>query len=99
MHTIMTLLEEMDAEEHDAMKYADCAIKYKDTDRSLSDMYITLARAELEHYGKLEQQADRLITEKIGTDETGCIKELQDWFKKHCLKKKDKLREYMDQYK
>lgn len=41
-----------------------CYSCYKMQDKELADLYLTLARAELEHYAKLHAQVERLIIAK-----------------------------------
>ena len=47
----------------DAEKYANCAMKYKEEDRALADVFYALANAELEHMDKLHAQVTRIIKE------------------------------------
>lgn len=45
----------------DAEKYANCAMKYKDEDRTLAEVFYSLANDELSHMEKLHTQVARLI--------------------------------------
>lgn len=47
----------------DAEKYANCALKYKDDDKNLADVFYTLATQELQHMDMLHQQVVRLIND------------------------------------
>lgn len=47
----------------DAEKYANCALKYKDEDKLLADIFYTLANNELQHMDLLHAQVTRIINE------------------------------------
>ena len=47
----------------DAEKYANCALKYKEEDKTLAETFYTLANNELQHMDLLHTQVTRLIAE------------------------------------
>lgn len=69
MHTIAKLVEKMNEELDDACSYAKGAIAYKVEDKELAEVFLSLARTELEHYSKLSAQVDRLIEAKKAAGE------------------------------
>jgi rubrerythrin len=46
---------------HDSEKYIECAMKYKDSDKDLADMYYNLASEEMTHADKVHNQVVREI--------------------------------------
>lgn len=56
------LPEQMDDDLNGAREYAQCALHLKDEDRELADVYISLARTELDHHQKLYNQMTRIMT-------------------------------------
>ena len=47
----------------DAEKYANCALKYKEEDKALSETFYTLASEELQHMDRIHVQVIRIINE------------------------------------
>lgn len=47
----------------DAEKYANCALKYKEEDKALADVFYTLSTEELKHMEMLHAQVARIINE------------------------------------
>lgn len=63
MKIIKKLCEMIDEEICDADKYANCAMKWKEEDRTLADTFYTLSNEELNHMEKLHTQVVRLIND------------------------------------
>lgn len=61
MHRILQLLENLDDEERDTRKYIQQYSSVCLLDKDLAELYLTLARAELDHYSKLHAQLERII--------------------------------------
>lgn len=63
MKIIEKLSEYIDEEISDAMKYAKCAIAYKDDNPSLADAFIRLSEEEMKHMMILHDQVVLIINE------------------------------------
>ena len=61
MQIINELEEHIDEEICDAKKYAELALKYKTENKSLADLYYTLANEEMGHMSKLHEQVVSII--------------------------------------
>lgn len=61
MRIIKELVKSIGEELDDASVYIDKALKYKDDDRELAEMYYNLSRAEIEHADMEHNQAVRII--------------------------------------
>lgn len=68
MKEIKKISEQIDEELHDSEKYIKCAIMYKDTNKSLADMYYNLSLAEMEHVTMLHEAGVKLINEYSATN-------------------------------
>lgn len=66
MKEIKCLIKDMCYELNAAEHYAKHAIRNKDTDKELDDVYAQIARQELEHCERFHAQAVRLIREHGG---------------------------------
>ena len=63
MLIIQKLSEMIEEEIQDADKYANCALKWKDSDKVLGDMFYNLANQELQHMQMIHDQVVRLIND------------------------------------
>jgi len=63
MKIIEKLSEYIDEEISDAMKYAKCALNYKDENPALADMFIRLSEEEMKHMMILHDQVVTIINE------------------------------------
>ena len=61
MKLIKKIVEQIDKEIEAAQDYADCALNHKDDSRELTELYIKLSSAELEHSDWLHAHAVRII--------------------------------------
>ena len=66
MKEIKCLIKDMCYELNAAEHYAKHALRNKDTDKELGDVYAQIARQELEHCERFHAQAVRLIREHGG---------------------------------
>ena len=63
MLIIKKLCKMIKEEISDAEKYANCALKYKDDDKTLAETFYTLSNNELQHMDLLHAQVVRLIND------------------------------------
>lgn len=63
MQIIKKLSEMIKEEISDAEKYANCALKWKDEDRTLAETFFNLSQQELQHMQMLHDQVVRLIND------------------------------------
>lgn len=96
MHSIMTLLDQMKSEKQDSYAYAKCAIKYKTSDPTLADMYINLARTEMEHYSKIYAQIDRILSENLSEEN---IQEIHEWLKANTAEELNCMKQMIESYR
>lgn len=61
MKLIKKIVEQIDKEIEAAHDYAECALKHKDDNRELTELYIKLSNAELDHTDWLHNHAVRII--------------------------------------
>lgn len=61
MEIIKHLEDQIDSEVHDAKSYIKCALKRKDEDKELADLYYALASEEMDHMNRLHKQVVRII--------------------------------------
>ena len=61
MKVIQKLSDMIDDELEDAGKYVRCAMKYKDENRGLADVFYTLSTEEMRHMNMLHDQAVAII--------------------------------------
>jgi len=84
MHKLTRIITQMHDEASGCVEYAMCAESLRESDRPLADMYMGMARQELEHLEKLESQGASLLSsyESEHPDDT-CTRELYS----HCEQK------------
>ena len=100
MHTIMTLYDQLWDTEKDARHFAECALKYKDSDSELADMYITLARTDVDQCSRLHAQIVRLVTKhKADFGDEPAINELCEWHTAKLTHKLAEIKLLIDMYK
>lgn len=63
MKEIKKISEQIEEELHDAEKYIKCAYKYKESNRTLADMYYDLSVAEMGHVDLLHNAGVKLIND------------------------------------
>ena len=63
MLEIKKLVKQMDEELHDAKKYAECALKYKEERPALANAYYVLSTEEMKHMDILHAEAVKMIDE------------------------------------
>lgn len=62
MHRLTRIIEQIHEEASSCAEYAMYASEMRESDRSLADTYMSIAKQELEHFEKLEAQGSRLLT-------------------------------------
>ena len=63
MLEIKKLEEQIGEELHDAKKYIKCALKHKDDNKQLADLYYTLSNEEMGHMERLHKMVVTIIQE------------------------------------
>lgn len=63
MRVIKEIMEQMHEELEGSGEYIDAALKYKDTDKVLADMYYNMSIQEMKHHDDLHGQVVRMITD------------------------------------
>ena len=63
MLEIKKLEEQIGEELHDAKKYIKCALKHKDDNKQLADLYYTLSNEEMSHMERLHSMVVTIIQE------------------------------------
>jgi len=86
--------DELDGAEH----YAKCAVKWKEEDSRLGDMFYNLARAELDHANMEHEQAVRLIKAEEGAP-TEAMLAVWNWEHELLLERTAKIKVLLDMYK
>lgn len=101
MKRISTLLEQMDDELDGAREYAQCALHLKDEDKELADVYVSLARTELDHYQKLYNQMTRVMTNYRSEhgDLSPELQEFYDWQRTKTMDCMAEVKVLVDSYK
>ena len=100
MMEIKKISEQIDAELEDAEKYLKCAIRYKDTNRTLADMYYNLSVAEMDHVSMLHDAGVRLINEYSAEHEVPeGMKAIYDYLHERHIKWANKIRGKQEGYR
>lgn len=101
MRHVSMLLEQMDDELDGAREYAQCALHLKDEDRELADIYVSLARTELDHYQKLYNQMTRIMTNYRSEHEDMSheLQEFYDWQRTKTMNCMAEVKVLVDSYK
>lgn len=101
MLIIRDLMKQMEDELEGAREYAECALKFKESDKELADLYIQLARTELEHHSKLHNQVTRIISKyrtERGEPPVG-MQEIYDWQHTKAMNNMAEVKVLVDSYK
>lgn len=101
MLVIKDLIEEIYEELDGARGYAENALKLKDKDKSLSEMYISMAKEELGHMNRLHDQIVRIISEyriKNGEAPKG-MEEIYEWQHQKIIQCSAEIKVLIESYK
>lgn len=96
-HLVAQIADELEGAE----EYAELALKYKDEDKEICNMYVPMAKAELGHYTTLMACLDKVMKEYREDDDpkyTG-FKEMYDWKKPEYVKKVAQINYMLDMCK
>lgn len=101
MKIIKEIMEQMTDELDGAGEYIDYALKYKDTDRILADMYYNMSIQELKHHDDLHTQVVRMITEyrKEHGEPPVAMQAVYDWEHEKAIAKAKEVRTAQAMYK
>lgn len=88
--------EELDGAEH----YAKLSMKYKETEKELSEMYAELASQELVHVNRLHGKAVDLIkaAQAKGMEIPTGMQAVYDWEHERMIERKAKIKTILDMY-
>jgi len=98
MKMISKIAEMIRGELEDAEEYAKCAVKHKDDDIRLAEMFYNLARAELDHSSQEHDQVVRLIKEYDG-DAPASMQAVWDWEHDHLITQTAHIKKLLEMYK
>lgn len=101
MLVIKDLVEEIYEEIDGARKYAENALRLKDKDKSLSEMYIGMAKEELGHMNRLHDQVVRIISEyRVSSGEVPKgMEEIYEWQHQKIIKCSAEVKVLIEGYK
>ena len=85
----------------DAEKYANCALKYKDEDKTLADVFYNLANEELRHMEMLHGQVVRIINNYKSTKGAPppAMQAVYDYIHEEQIENTNEVRILLAQYK
>lgn len=95
------LVEEIYEELEGAREYAENALRLRDKDKSLSEMYLGMAKEELGHMNRLHDQIVRIISEyriKNGEAPRG-MEEIYEWQHKKIIQCSAEVKVLIESYK
>lgn len=101
MKQIKMLVKQIREEMCDAEKYAELAIKLKDEDEELSEMYYELSKQEIKHADLEHDQAVRLINDakERGTETPPAMKAVWDWEHEQAIEHRKEVEVLLKMYK
>lgn len=101
MKQIKKIVEYIEEELEGAEDYAKEAVREKDVDKPLADMYYGLAMTEMEHVNALHKQAVRLIDEqkKAGVQVPASMQAVWDWEHGKQVDHSARIKSMLDQYR
>ena len=101
MKEIKYIAERIREELSDAEGYAKHALKWKDTDRELSQTLAELSKQELAHSDSLHHQAVRLIRKQKDNGETApaAMQAVWDWEHEHMIEHKEKVEHLLKMFR
>lgn len=101
MKIIKEIMEQMADELEGASEYIDYALKYKDTDKVLADMYYNMSIQELKHHDDLHAQIVRMIMDyrKEHGEPPVAMQAVYDWEHEKAISKAKEVRTAQAMYK
>lgn len=101
MKIIKEIMEQMADEIEGAGEYIDYALKYKDTDKVLAEMYYNMSMQELKHHDELHNQVVRMITDyrKEHGEPPAPMQAVYDWEHEKAIAKAKEVRTAQAMYK
>lgn len=80
-----------------AEEYICLATKYRDSEKQISEMYASMARAEIEHYNKLHEQVCKI--QRGETSVQTISSDFYEWLCDKATMKAAKVKYLVDSYK
>lgn len=101
MKIIKKIMEQMEDELEGAGEYADMALKYKDDDKLLAELYHSMSLQELKHHDDLHGQVVRMIAEyrKDHGEPPAAMQAVYDWEHKKAISKAKEVKAAQAMYK
>lgn len=101
MEIIKNLSKMIKEEISDAEKYARCALNHKESDKTLAEIFYTLANEELKHMEMLHEQVVRIIAQyrKDKGDPPPVMQAIYDWTHQEQIEHTAEVRNLLSMYK
>ena len=101
MKIIKKLIEQMDDELNGAEEYAEGALKYKEKDKILADLYFNMSLQEMKHHDDLHMQVVRMISEyrKEHGEPPVAMQAVYDWEHEKAIDRAKEIKTLQGMYK
>lgn len=97
MLCIQKMFDQMNEELDGAEEYICLALKCKDSDKSMSELYASMSRAELDHFNRIHEQVVRV--QRGETNLAAVSQDFYDWLCDKATIKAAKVKYLIESYK